>query len=287
MEKNHNSTLPFAHVEQNEVSLLDILLTLAENAKLLIIGSLLAGLITLGISYTLPQTFESVAVIQADQTTASLMTTAAVLDPVIAQLGLSKDESVEFVRNLLRQKIKTAVGRNDKLLTLTVSAPSPEQAQAIALALLQQIYLLNRPQGSVRARLETQLIDAQARFTDAGNVAANLRKKLESSSVTAVSSNDQARGYAELLNVAALAKNQMSVLQVQLEGVSEAQLVQSPTLASNATQSKKALMAVSAVLVASLFLLLFIFMRQTLRRMVKDTDAIGKLARIRSALGLK
>lgn len=287
MEKNHNSTLPFAHVEQNEVSLLDILLTLAENAKLLIIGSLLAGLITLGISYTLPQTFESVAVIQADQTTASLMTTAAVLDPVIAQLGLSKDESVEFVRNLLRQKIKTAVGRNDKLLTLTVSALSPEQAQAIALALLQQIYLLNRPQGSVRARLESQLIDAQARFTDAGNVAANLRKKLESSSVTAVSSNDQARGYAELLNVAALAKNQISVLQVQLEGVSEAQLVQSPTLASNATQSKKALMAISAVLVASLFLLLFIFMRQTLRRMVKDTDAIGKLARIRSALGLK
>ncbi|QJC55025.1 hypothetical protein HC248_00288 [Polaromonas vacuolata] len=287
MEKNHNSTLPFAHVEQNEVSLLDILLTLAENAKLLIIGSLLAGLITLGISYTLPQTFESVAVIQADQTTASLMTTAAVLDPVIAQLGLSKDESVEFVRNLLRQKIKTAVGRNDKLLTLTVSALSPEQAQAIALALLQQIYLLNRPQGSVRARLESQLIDAQARFTDAGNVAANLRKKLESSSVTAVSSNDQARGYAELLNVAALAKNQISVLQVQLEGVNEAQLVQSPTLASNATQSKKALMAVSAVLVASLFLLLFIFMRQTLRRMVKDTDAIGKLARIRSALGLK
>jgi uncharacterized protein involved in exopolysaccharide biosynthesis len=49
--------LPFAYIEQDEVSLLDILVTLAENAKLLIIGSLLAGLITLGISYTLPQTF--------------------------------------------------------------------------------------------------------------------------------------------------------------------------------------------------------------------------------------
>ena len=90
-----------------------------------------------------------------------------------------------------------------------------------------------------------------------------------------------------MLNVAAIAQNQISVLQIQLEGVSESQLVQSPTLASNAAQSKKALMAISAVLVVSLFLLLFVFMRQTLRRMVKDNDAVGKLARIRLALGLK
>jgi hypothetical protein len=55
-----------------------------------------------------------------------------------------------------------------------------------------------------------------------------------------------------LLNVAAIAQNQISVLQIQLEGVSESQLVQSPKLASNATQSKKSLTAISAVLVASL-----------------------------------
>ena len=75
-----------------EVGLLDVLVILAENVKLLVIGSLHAS------CFMLPQTYQSVAVLQAEQPTASLMMTAVVLDPVIKALGLAKDETLEVVK---------------------------------------------------------------------------------------------------------------------------------------------------------------------------------------------
>lgn len=276
-------------VTEEEVSLLDLLVTLAENARLLIIGPLLVGLCALGLGFVLPQTFQSVAVLQAEQATASLMTTAAVLDPVAAGLGMGmgKDDSAEESRRTLREQIKVAVGRNDKLLTLTVSAPTPQQAQATANALLQQTYLQSRPKGSVGKRLAGQLAEAQGRLKNAESAAAGMLKRLETSAVSAPGGSELARGYADLLTAAAAAQGQVSALEAQLEGLSEALLVQAPTLPQKASQPKKALMAIGATLGTGLLLLLFIFVRQALRTTATDAEAAGKLARIRRALGLK
>uniref|UniRef100_UPI00404842C6 Wzz/FepE/Etk N-terminal domain-containing protein n=1 Tax=Shewanella sp. TaxID=50422 RepID=UPI00404842C6 len=80
-------------LDNDEISLLDLALTVAENLRLLIIGPIAAGLIALGASSLLPKTFESVAilnVIDQPEKVASLTTSAAVLDPVAEQLGLTK-----------------------------------------------------------------------------------------------------------------------------------------------------------------------------------------------------
>jgi hypothetical protein len=288
MESTNQLSNTATYVEQQEISLLDLLVTLAENAKLLIIGSLLAGLSALGIAFLLPQTFESVAVLQAEQATASLMTTAAVLDPVVIKLGLAKGESAEQARLDLRQSIKTAVGRNDKLLTLTVSASTSQLAQATAVALLDQTYLQSSPQGNVRLRLETQLAEAQGRFKNAESVAINLRKRLDSSSfITTTNGTELTRAYPELLTAAAAAQAQISAFEAQLEGLSAAQLVQAPTLPEKASQPKKALIAIGTTLAAGLLLMLFVFIRQALRSTASDAEATAKLVRIRQALGLK
>ncbi|MBK5205903.1 MAG: lipopolysaccharide biosynthesis protein [Polaromonas sp.] len=270
-----------------EIGLLDLLVTLAENVKLLIIGPLIVGLCALGIGFVLPQTFQSVAVLQAEQAMATLMTTAAVLDPVVAALGLAKEETAEEARSTLREQIKTTVGRNDKLLTLTVSASMPQQAQAIANAVLKQTYLQSRPKANARARLETQLAEARERLKNAQDASAGLLKRLESNGAGVNSGAELARGYAELLNATGAAQSQIVGLEAQLEGLSEAQLVQAPTLPEKASKPKKALLAIGATLGAGLLLLLFIFMRQALRNTAADMQAVGKLARIRRALGLK
>ena len=289
MEETQSPANPGTLIGQDEVGLLDILLTLAENAKLLIVGPLFVGLGALGIGYMLPQTFESIAVLQAEQATASLMTTAAVLDPVATKLGLAKEQTPEEARRTLREQIKVAVGRNDKLLTLTVSARTPQQAQAKANAVLEQTYLQSRPKGTARARLETQLAEAQARLKNAQNAATSVLKRLESSSIASASGADLARGngYAELLSATSAAQIQISALENQLEGLSEAQLVQAPTLPEKASQPKKGLLAIGTTLATGLLLLLFIFMRQALRNTATNAEAAGKLARIRRALGLK
>lgn len=275
-------------IEQDEVGLLDILLTLAENAKLLIVGSLFVGLCALGIGYVLPQTFESVAVLQVEQATASLISTASVLDPVAFKLGLTKDASVEEARSELRQSIKTAVGKYDKLITLTVSASTPQQAQARANAVLEQTYLQSIPKGSVRARLEVQLEEAQVRLKNAQSAATTMFKRLESPTTTTTTGTDLIRsvGYAELLGATATAQTQIIGLESQLEGLSEAQLIQAPTLPEKASQPKKALLAIGATLATGLLLLFFIFIRQALRNTAADVEAAGKLVRIRRALGL-
>ena len=48
---------------EDEISLLDLLLVVAENIKLLILGPLLVGLLALGGSYLLPQKFVSNAIL--------------------------------------------------------------------------------------------------------------------------------------------------------------------------------------------------------------------------------
>ncbi|MDZ4313513.1 MAG: Wzz/FepE/Etk N-terminal domain-containing protein [Azonexus sp.] len=272
-------------IQQEEIDLLDILVTLAENIKLLILGPLLVGICALGIAYILPQTFESIAVLKAEQATASLMTTASVLDPVAADLGLTKVDSAEEARKLLREQIKVSVGRNDKLLTLTVSAPAPQQAQAIANAVLQQTYVQSRPKGSDLTRLEIQLKDAKARTKSAEDAAGALLKRMESNG--AAGSTESARGYAELLNVAAAAQNQVAALQAQLEGLTDAQLIQAPTLPEKASKPKKGLIAIGATLAAGLALMLFVFVRQAVRGAAKDAGAASKMARIRRALALR
>ena len=272
--------------EEGEIGLLDILVTLAENLKLLIIVPLFVGLCALGIGFLLPQAFESVAVLQAEQITASLMTTAAVLDPVAAALGLTKGATVEDARRKLRDQVKAVVGRTDKLLTLTVSANAAQQAQAIANALLLQTYQESRPKSSALNRLEGQLAEAKGRLKNAQNAAASLIKRMESPASSGTGGAELARGYAELLNASSAAQTQISALEVLLEGVSDASLVQAPTLPQKPSQPKKALLAIGATLATELLLLLIVFMRQAFRDTPENAETAGKWARIRRSLGL-
>ena len=268
-----------------EVGLLDVLVTLAENVKLLVAGSLLVGLCALGIGFMLPQTYQSVAVLQADQPTASLMVTAVVLDPVVEALGLAKDDTLEAARIKLRERIKAVIGRNDKLMTLTVSGPTPQQAQDTASALIYQTYQQSRPKGSVRTRLEAQLAEARLRLKNAQDASALLLQQLEKS--RAGTGGEVTRGYAELLGATGTAQGQISTLETQLEGLTDAQLVQFPTLPQKASQPKKGLIAMGATLAAGLALLLFVFMRQALRNTAGNEKSSAKLLRIRKSLGLR
>ncbi len=267
--------------------MLDVLLVLAENIKLLTIGPLIVGLCALGIGFFLPQTYQSVSVLQADQATASLMTTTSVLDPVIATLDLAKGKTLEQARNHLKEKILTAIGRGDKLLTLTVAADSAQNSQLLANALLRQTYLASRPKGSARTRLEAQLAEAKTRLNNAQSAAAGLLKRLESSNSGANGGAEVARGYADLLTAAGAAQTKIGTLEIELEGVSDSLLIQPPSLPEKASQPKKLLTAIGAALAAGMALLVFVFLRQALRNTASNPQAAEKVARIRQFLSLQ
>ncbi len=242
----------------------------------------------LGIAFLLPQTFVSVAVLQADQTVAGMMTTAPVLDAVVAKLGLEEGETVSSARLKLYQRINSAIGRSDKLLTVAVSARTPQLAKQTAEILVEQIYLVSRPRGSIKARLESQLTEARSRLKNGQESANHLLTRMESVGAAAVSENNVARSfaYADLLNVIAAAQALVSTLEAQLEGLSEALLVQPPTLPSRPVSPNKAWLAIAAVVVVELLLLVFVFGRQALRTASTDPESAKKLERIRASLGM-
>jgi uncharacterized protein involved in exopolysaccharide biosynthesis len=115
--------------EENEVSLLDLLLVVAENLKLLILGPIVVGLLALAIGYALPQRFTSSAILalpmpmpmlgstptptptptskskSTPAQAAAMMVSPLVLDPVIQSLGLSAGLTIERARaNLGRSR---------------------------------------------------------------------------------------------------------------------------------------------------------------------------------------
>ena len=285
LEQSINADTASYPPQPEEISLLDIFVTLAENFKLLFFVPLLAGLLALGLSFALPKTFDSIAILSADPAIASLMTTATVLDPIAVELGLSKDESSEEARRWLRERIKVAVGRTDKLLTLTVSAPSPQQAQAIAEAVLQKTYVQSRPKASELTRLQTQLNDILIRIKSAEDAADALLKRIESNGAS--NGTESARGYAELLNVAAAAQTQKIALEGRLEGLTDAQLIQNPTLPQKASKPKKALIGIGVTLATGMVLLFFVFIRNGFRSAEINVETKEKVARIKRSFSMR
>ena len=274
-----------------EITLLDLLVALADNAMLLILGPLAVGSVALAVAFVLPKRFESVAILQAEPVTASLIATAAVLDPAAASLGLERGQSVEDARKALRERVKTAVGRTDKLLTITVSGATPRQAQATAIALLAAVEEQSRPTGTSKLRFESQLAETKIRQEKAIRAGDIILPVLESTNgrqvLPGARDAELVKGYAELLNTVSAAQTQSSVIQAQLDGLTDAQLVQAPTLPEKAVSPRKGMIAVGATLASGFLLLLFVFVRNGLRSAEADPASAVKLARIRRALSFQ
>src|SRR5450830_478787 len=147
--------------EENEISLLDLLITMAENLKLLILWPVLVGLLALAIGYSLPQRFTSQAILALPTTTptptpmqaAAMMVSPLVLDPVIQTLSLFPGITVESARVQLASQIKTTVGK-DGLLRLDATANTPLAAQKIANAVIDNWLKTTVPGEKDRADLE-------------------------------------------------------------------------------------------------------------------------------------
>ena len=78
--------------EEDEVSLLDLLLVVAQNLRLLILGPILVGSLALGVGYVLPQSFTSAAILALPTTTTThasrkptMMVYSSCSDPVIEE----------------------------------------------------------------------------------------------------------------------------------------------------------------------------------------------------------
>ena len=271
--------------EENEISLLDLLIVVAENLKLLILGSFAAGLLALGIAFILPQSYVSQAILSLPTPTptpaqaATMMVSPIVLDRVVEFL-----KPIQVARKTLANEIKVTVGK-DGLLRLDVSAPSAIQAQAIANAVIDSWLISTVPSEDDRADLEKRLshaklaLDSTTRFvehlTTKDSTSVNKPLMLDPGGTTIMAVGElQARYLSEVLSTSR-----------SLKGLSRDIITQPPTLPTDHVSPKKGLFATLSALAAGFALLLWVFMHQAWRNTVLDPQTAPKLARLRAALG--
>jgi len=262
------------HIQDDEISLLDLALTVAENLRLLIIGPIAAGLIALGVSSLLPKTFESVAILNVNdqpEKVASLAASAAVLDPVAEQLGLTKSATKDAARAAPRESVSMAVGRKDGLLTLTTKGESGEAAQALANAVLAQLFVAVAPKGQDVTYLEKSLALARSLY-------ANNQLVIErSSALVGATKSENAvnaglQGYAELIALQQSLAIRIASDERSLRGLSDANLAQPPTMPLQHVAPKRSLISVLAALATGCALLLFVFIRKALANAAVSED---------------
>uniref|UniRef100_UPI004047B250 hypothetical protein n=1 Tax=Limnohabitans sp. TaxID=1907725 RepID=UPI004047B250 len=260
--------------DSDEISLLDLALTVAENLRLLIIGPIAAGLIAFGISSSQPKTFESVAilnVIDQPEKVASLATTAAVLDPVAEQLGLTKSATRDAARAALRGRVSMAVGRKDGLLTLTTKGESGEAAQALANAVLAQLFVAVAPRGQDAIDLEKSLALARSLYAN-NQLVIERSSALMGATKSENAVNAGLQGYAELIALQQSLAIQIANDERSLRGLSDANLNQPPILPTQHVASKRSLISVLAALATGFALLLFVFIRKALANAAASED---------------
>ena len=271
--------------QAREVSLLDLLLVLAENIKLLVIGPLLFGLVGLAIGFVLPQSFTSQAILAAAPAQAvSMMVSPVVLDPVIQILNLAAGNSIEGARAKLSSQIKATMGK-DTLLRLDVTASSPAEAHRLANLVIDAYFKSTIPGELDRVDLERKLAYAKVsltsvrylidRITSGRSGLLNKPLTLGEAGTSVVALGElQARYLGDVLSIPRV-----------LQGLSRDVLIQPPTLPTIAVAPKKSLIAILAALAGGFGLMLWVFVRKAWINVGQDPQGAEKQARLRVALG--
>ena len=130
-------------VVDDEIDLLDLMVTVAESWKLLVIAPVLVAIAALtGVTFVKPDLYQSSAIVRLGENEAAILQSAVVLDPLaesFGYLGQAKGDR-EAARKDLKQDLVSAVDKRTKFVTVTAKSTSAKQAQqlneqAIALVL--------------------------------------------------------------------------------------------------------------------------------------------------------
>lgn len=263
--------------DDDEISLLDILVSLAESWKLLVFGPLIAGVLAGGLSFLLPKTFESVAIVRMTEEDVALLHAAPVLDPLIEKFGLlaEADGIVDDARQGLKKRLTFAVDKKNKLATITAKGGSPESAQALGKTAIDALLIELQPKGKEKeAILQEIVINNQLIASGVYLVDRQSGKQNDNNS-------NSSKG-----QVANLKLNNLE-LSLKLQAKGKEVFVQEPNLPQREVSPKRNLLVALAVLVSGFALLMFVFIRKAWKSAMQDAKTKVKIIRIKKILNIE
>ncbi len=271
----------------DEISLLDILVTLAESWKLLVFGPLVAAVMAGALSFLWPKTFESVAIVRLAETEVALISAAPVLDSLIDKFALLPefDGNVDDARAYLAKKITVKFDKKTGLITITAAAATPQHAQEMSKAAIDTLLLELLPKGKSKNQIEQTILSNQRIIDNSTDALARLKKQIAQSVQSELSLDVVMKHYASLNAEVARKELENIELNKSLTVKGEEVFVQRPSLPQNKTSPKRSLVVMLAALASVFALLVFVFVREAWRSAAQGTEAAFKIARIKRLLG--
>ena len=271
----------------DEINLLELLVVIAENLKLLILGPLIAAAIAWGIaSYQISPVYESISVLRPSEwSTQGLSSAPQRSNPqVIARLAQSADTLAAVSKALgIPANASAAVGRQDNLITLTTYSATAEQAQALNNAIWVQVFAQTQQPTDKAQQLQTRLKILQESLAASSTLEQATAKQLASGQITEAT----ARLYSDIQNATAQRIRDIADLEAELSGLSSNNLIQQATLSTAPSKPKKTLITAVTFLATGMALLIFVFTRQAMRNASQNPEQAETLRRLRAALGMK
>ena len=278
-----------SHYEDDEISLLDILVTLAESWKLLVFGPLIAGVLAGALSFLWPKTFESTAIVRLTEAEVALVGAAPVLDPLIEKFGLLPqfDGNQEDARAYLAKKMAGKFDKKTGLSTITVIAATPERAQAMGAAAIDVLLLELLPKGKNKDQVEQTIRSNEVVIANIADAVEQLKKQMGKSGQNDAGLEVVMKHYASL--TADMARKELENIELRknltIKG-SEVFLLQ-PSLPQRESSPNRVLVVLMASFAVLFVLLLFVSIRKAYRVAARDEGATLKIALIRRHLGFK
>jgi uncharacterized protein involved in exopolysaccharide biosynthesis len=273
------------HYEEDEISLLDILVTLAESWKLLVFGPLIAGVLAGALSFLWPKTFESVAIVRLTEQELALVNSAPIQDPLIEKFGLLQEFGgiQDDARQYLAKKV---VGKFDKktgLSTITAAANTPERAQEMGKAAMDALLKELLPKGKNKDQIEQQILSNDRIIANAEDAIEQLQKQIGKAGQNDAGLEVVMKHYATL--TADVAKKQLENIEFKksLTVKGDEVFVQQPSLPQRKTSPKRSMVVLLAVLVSGFALLVFVFVRSAWRTASQNKEAAEKIQQIKLA----
>jgi uncharacterized protein involved in exopolysaccharide biosynthesis len=290
---------PSPAFDDDEISLLDLMVTLADNLWLLILGPLAAGLVALGISFTMTPVFTAKTTVLppaggSGGTAAALLgqlgglgglvggglsgaaskhmaylDSDLIRDQLIAKFGLQKrfeKETLTETRKALADATKIADDKKTGVINIEVTDVDPVMAAQMANAYVEALRQVMGQEALDQARQRRTLLERQ--------IEEATRKSYQSPQVRDAVIQSLIRQF----EATKLEEQQTEPQITQVDVAKPPEFKSAP---------KKALIAVLTTLATGFLLLLFVFVRQALRNAGSDPEAASKLRRIRARLGLK
>lgn len=280
----------------DEISLLDIAVVLAENWLLLVIVPILAALVAFGVLWSLtPRSYDSEALVRLNADDAALLTSARILNPAILNSSYIEDYEGALSRArqaLVQEDLTITPQEGTDLYRLQISGRTPDGARQLLQSILNSLIENSTPTASQRNLLELEQQLAEASVSELQSTLDRLNRIADGvesgDSGSAATLGEIGQSIVTILTNIETRRSDMLRIEEALEGsISEEDVIQTPTEPDNAESRGLIVRAILVGLGVGFLMLIVAFIRSGFKAASQSRDQVDKVNRIRRAFWLK